>query len=125
MATKTKTSAGALFDADVTLDTKDAEARAFFEKEYAKAVALGDLLRFLEDARARKHLTKKEVARRMQKKATSLSRLLAGSGINPTFDTLADLFYAHDLEVEVRIKDRPANTKRPYTPVKVVLPAAA
>jgi DNA-binding phage protein len=125
MTTKTKTQMGAgdLFEADVAREIEDPEARAFFEKEYAKALALGTLLQQLEAARDRKHLTKREVARRMQRKESAVSRLLKGEGANPTFDTISDLAFALDLEVEVRIKDRPPKSRRPRVPVRVLVAA--
>jgi hypothetical protein len=38
---------------------------------------------------------------------------------NPTFDTLADLAAALDLEIELRVTERPARSTTPHTPVKV------
>jgi hypothetical protein len=123
MATKTMLRAGDVFETDLAADTRDPEARAFFEKEYAKAMAIGTLLRQLEAARDRKHLSKREVARRMHRKESAVSRLLKGEGGNPTFDTITDLAYALDLEVEVRIKDRSPRSKKPRTPVRVLAAA--
>lgn len=122
--TKTNVRAGDVFEADVALDTQDPDARAFYEKEYAKAKAIGALLAGLEAARDRKHLSKAEVARRMHRQAPAVSRLLKGEGANPRFDTIADLAFALNLELEVRIKDRPRRSKRPQTPVRVMAPAA-
>jgi predicted XRE-type DNA-binding protein len=120
MATGTQVRAGDVFEGDVSADTRDPEARAFFEKEYAKAMAIGTLLQQLEAARDRKHLSKREVARRMHRKESAVSRLLKGEGANPTFDTITDLAYALDLEVEVRIKDRSPRSKKPRIPVRVL-----
>jgi DNA-binding phage protein len=116
--------AGDVFEADIELDTQDPSARAFFEKEYAKAMAIGALLAELEAARDRKHLSKAEVARRMNRQESAVSRLLKGGGANPRFDTIADLAFALNLELEVRIKDRPPRSKKPQTPVRVLVPAA-
>ncbi len=112
-----------MFEADIALDTQDAEDRALFEREYAKSVAIGALLRELEAARERQHLSKREVARRMDRQESAISRLLKGEGANPTLSTITDLAYALNLEVEVRIKRRPQRSKKPLTPVRV-LPAA-
>ncbi len=123
MTTKTRQRAGDVFDADVAQDTRDAEDRALFEKEYAKAAAIGALLRELEAARDRQRLSKREVARRMDRRESAVSRLLKGEGANPTLSTIADLAYALNLEVEVRIKERPRGSRRPVTPVRILTAA--
>lgn len=119
MSTKPRQKVGDVFEADVARDTQDADDRAFFEKEYAKAAAIGKLLQELEAARGRQHLSKREVARRMDRKESAVSRLLKGEGANPTLSTIADLAYALDLEVEVHIKQRPRGSKKPVTPVRI------
>jgi predicted XRE-type DNA-binding protein len=123
MSLETRQGAGDAFEADIAEDTRDAEDRALYEREYAKAAAIGALLRELEAARDRQHLSKREVARRIDRTESAVSRLLKGQGSNPTLSTIADLAYALDLEVEVRIKQRPRGSKRPVIPVRV-LPAA-
>ena len=120
MPTKAPLDAGDVFESDVLQDTQDAQDRAFFEREYAKAAAIGALLQELEAARDRQQLSKREVARRMDRKESAVSRLLNGEGANPTLSTIADLAYALNLEVEVRIRERPRRSKRPITPVKVM-----
>ncbi len=119
MTIKTRQGAGDVFEADIAEDTQEAEDRAFFEREYAKAAAIGALLQELEAARGRQNLSKREVARRMDRKESAVSRLLTGEGANPTLSTIADLAYALNLEVEVRIKERPRKSKRPITPVRI------
>jgi DNA-binding phage protein len=123
MTTRTRQRAGDVFDTDVAQDTQDAEDRALFEREYSKAAAIGALLRELEAARGRQHLSKREVARRMDRRESAVSRLLKGEGANPTLSTIADLAYALNLEVEVRIKERPRTSRRPVTPVKILTAA--
>ena len=123
MTTRTRQRAGDVFDTDVARDTQDAEDRALFEREYAKAAAIGALLRELEASRGRQHLSKREVARRMDRRESAVSRLLKGEGANPTLSTIADLAYALNLEVEVRIKERPRTSRRPVTPVKILTAA--
>ncbi len=123
MTTKTRQRAGDVFEADVARDTQEAEDRALFQREYAKAAAIGALLQDFEAARGRQHLSKREVARRMNRKESAVSRLLKGEGANPTISTIADLAYALNLEVEVRIKERPSKSRKPVTPVRI-LPAA-
>ena len=119
MSTKTSSKAGAVFDSDVAEDLQDPSARAFFEKEYAKTVAVGELLRLLEMARARQNLTKRELADKMDRKASAVSRLLSGEGANPTLGTIADLAFALNLEIEVVVRDRPPRSRRPQTPLRI------
>ena len=120
MSARRISKAGSVFESDIAKDIRDSEARAFFEKEYSKTVAVGELLRLLELARARQNLTKREVAERMDRKASAVSRLLSGEGGNPTLGTIADLAFALNLEIEVVVKNRPPRSRRPQTPVKIL-----
>lgn len=123
MATKTRKRAGDVFESDIAKDTDTPEDRAFFEKEYAKSVAIAGLLQQLEAARNRQHLSKREIARRMDRQESAVSRLFKGEGSNPTLSTIADLAYALNLEIEVRIKERPRMSRKPLTPVKILAAA--
>lgn len=108
-----------IFQSDLEDRFADAESRATFELEVAKIKSLGELLRSLEEAREQQHITKKEVAERINRKPSAISRLLSGGSQNLTFFTLADLAYALDLELSIRIRRRPKRTKRPHEPVHV------
>jgi ribosome-binding protein aMBF1 (putative translation factor) len=123
MATKTRQRAGDVFETDIAKDTAAPEDRAFFEKEYAKSVAIAGLLQQLEAARNRQRLSKREIARRMDRQESAVSRLFKGEGANPTLSTIADLAYALNLEIEVRIKERPIRSRKPLTPVKILAAA--
>ena len=117
------TRAGAVFETDLQRELEDPEARALFERELAKANAIATLLRSIEQARERRRLSKAEVARRVGSERSAISRLLAGTNANPTFNTLANLADALDLEIELRVRERPARSKKPHTPVKVLTAA--
>lgn len=123
MATRAHKGAGDVFEADIARDTEAPEDRAFFEREYAKAAAIATLLQQLEAARDRQHLSKREIARRMDRQESAVSRLFKGEGANPTLSTIADLAYALNLEIEVRIRERPPRSKKPLTPVKILAAA--
>jgi DNA-binding phage protein len=114
------TRAGSVFESDVARELADPRARAFFERELAKANAIATLMLALDEARKRNDLSKAEVARRVGSERSSISRLLSGNEANPTFNTLADVADALDVEIEVRVKPRAARSRRPHTPVKVV-----
>lgn len=117
------TRAGAVFETDLERELEDPEARALFERELAKANAIATLLQSIEQTRERRRLSKAEVARRVGSERSAISRLLAGNNANPTFNTLADLADALDLEIEFRVRERPARSKKPHTPVKVLVAA--
>lgn len=117
------TRAGAVFETDLERELADPQARAIFESELAKANALATLLETIEEARKRRELSKAEVARRVGSERSAISRLLSGRNANPTFNTLADLAAALDLEIEMRVKPRPVRSKKPHTPVRVSIAA--
>lgn len=123
MATRRRQRAGDVFEADIAQDTQTPEDRAYFEKEYAKAMATAALLAELEAARGRHQISKRELARRMDRHEAAVSRLLKGEGSNPTLSTIVDLAYALNLEIEVRIKERPPKSRKPVRPVKVLTAA--
>ena len=120
MTTTEYTRAGEIFEGDLKRELADPQARALFERELAKANAIGALLQLMEEARERQELSKAEVARRVGSERSATSRLLAGKSVNPTFSTIADLADALGLEIELRVKQRPVRSKRPHTPVRVL-----
>lgn len=65
-------------------------------------------------------MSKAEIGRRIDRKPSAVSRLLGGTEQNPTWDTLVDLAYAVDLELEVKVKKAPKRRGVPE-PVKVLL----
>ena len=121
--TTTDTRAGSIFESDLERELANPQARALFERELAKANAIGALLQLMEEARERQELSKAEVARRVGSERSATSRLLAGKSANPTFSTIADLADALGLEIELRVKPRPARSKKPHTPVRVLAAA--
>ncbi len=120
MPTTAPLDAGDVFEGDVLQDTQDAQHRAFFEREYAKTAAIGALLQELEAARDRQQLSKREVARRMDRKESAVSRLLNGEGANPTLSTIADLAYALQPRGRSADRERSRRSRKPITPVKVM-----
>ena len=81
--------AGAMFEHDLERELADPEARALFERELAKANAIATLLQTIEQARARRRLTKAEVARRVGSERSAISRLLAGKNAKQPAKNLA------------------------------------
>jgi hypothetical protein len=118
MAKKQLKRAGEVFESDLARDLEDPEFARIYALKLAKINAIADLLDAIEAARKEQHLTKAEIGRRIDRKPAAVSRLLGGSEQNPTWDTLIDLAYAVDLELEVKVKRAPRRRTAPE-PVKV------
>ncbi len=121
MSAKTDTSKQKenLFELALERELADPAFRAGFERKLAKISAIAELLGAIEAARARKQVPKAEVARRIERRPEAISRLLSGRDQNPTLDTIADLADALDLEIEVRVKERPKRAKAARRPISV------
>lgn len=104
------------FETALTRELEDPYFRAGFERKLAKLEATNDLLHSLERARARKQLTKAEVARRINRRPEAVSRLLAGKDQSASLDTITDLAYALGLEIELRIRKRPRRSRNAHSP---------
>src|SRR5919108_5137850 len=111
--------AGEVFEADLARDLEDPEFARIYALKLAKINAIADILDAIEAARPEQHLSKAEIGRRIDRKASAASRLLGGSEQNPTWDTLVDLAYAVDLELEVKVKNAPKR-RAAREPVKVL-----
>lgn len=88
-----------------------------FAAGYREMSAELDLVRALDDARARLHISKEELAARMGKRRESLSRLLNADDANPTLDTLTELVAALGLTAEITLR----RADRDEAPLKVAL----
>jgi len=117
---KQKIQAGALFEQDLAEELKDPEFRAAFELQRAKTLAIAQVMHAVEAEREALELSKAEVGRRIGRKRSAISRLLAGQEQNPTFDTLADALFAVGLQAEVKIKRVPKHAKK-IEPIKVLV----
>lgn len=113
------TRAGDVYEADLARDLEDPEFARIYAVKLAKINAMADILAAIDVARTEKRLSKAEVARRIDRKASAVSRLLGGAEQNPTWDTLVDLASAVDLELEVKIKKVPKSRKQPQ-PARVL-----
>lgn len=111
--------AGEVFDSDLARDLENAEFARIYALKLAKINAIADILDAIEAAREEKHISKAEIGRRIDRKPSAVSRLLNGTEQNPTWDTLVDLAYAVDLELEVKVKKAPRRRTAPE-PVKVL-----
>jgi plasmid maintenance system antidote protein VapI len=109
---------GEVFDSDLARDLEDREFARIYALKLAKINAIADILDAIEAARQEQHLSKAEIGRRIGRKPSAVSRLLGGSEQNPTWDTLVDLAYAVDLELEVKVKKASRRRTAP-DPVKV------
>jgi DNA-binding phage protein len=119
-ADRTKTPiAGQAFEDFLGEELADPQRKAAFERKLAKVKSMAEVLHVIESVREEKRLSKAEVARRMDRKPESVSRLLRGEGANPTLETLVELADAIGLELDIRIKPQPARPKASYSPLKV------
>lgn len=121
MSTHTKNSpiAGQAFELFLDEQLQSPDDRAEFERRLAKVMSIAEVMHIIEGAREEAGLAKAEVARRMDRKPSAVSRLLAGNGANPTLDTVVDLADAVGLEMDVRFKRQPARPRDGYSPLKV------
>src|SRR5579875_4180355 len=80
--------AGQAFELFLDEQLQSPEDRAEFERRLAKVKNTAEVMHIIEQARKEAGLAKAEVARRMGRKPSAVSRLLSGNGANPTLDTL-------------------------------------
>jgi DNA-binding phage protein len=111
--------AGQAFELFLNEQLRDPEFKAGFERKLAKVKSIAEVMHVIETVRAQEGLAKAEVARRMDRKPSAVSRLLGGDGANPTLYTLVDLADALGLELDVRIKRQPRKPKASYSPLQV------
>lgn len=115
--------AGEVFEADLAQHLTDPEFARIFALKLAKINGMADIISAIEKAREEKHISKAEIGRRIERKPSAISRLLNGTEQNPTWDTLVDLAYAVDLELEVKVKRAPKSHASRPEPVKVLVAA--
>jgi predicted XRE-type DNA-binding protein len=120
MAKNTSTSsAGAAFEEFLGDQFADPEFKALFERKLAKVRSIAQVMHVIEQVREQEDVPKAELARRMERHPSAVSRLLGGDGANPTLDTLVDMVDALGLEMDLRIKHQPRSPKPGYSPLKV------
>ena len=96
---------------------RDPEFAAGYE-EMESELQLVEALNLL---RERANLSTEELAQRMGRQRTAVSRLFNASRSNPTLDTLTDLLRAMGFTAEVRL--RPAREGEP--PIQIEMPSAS
>jgi DNA-binding Xre family transcriptional regulator len=98
----------------------DPEFKSAFEHKLANLQSFVELMHAMERAREERKLSKREVAERMGRHPSAVSRLLTGEGPNPTLETIAELADALDLVVSIQVKRRPkhSNSATPAVAVK-------
>jgi ribosome-binding protein aMBF1 (putative translation factor) len=115
--------AGEVFEADLAQDLEDPEFARIFALKLAKINGMADIISAIETAREEKHISKAEIGRRIERQPSAISRLLNGTEQNPTWDTIIDLAYAVDFEVEFKLKKVPKSRAAKPEPVKVLVAA--
>jgi ribosome-binding protein aMBF1 (putative translation factor) len=99
-------STGAAFDRYLNEQLSDPEFKEGFERKLANLKSFVELMRAMDRAREERHLSKAEVAHRMGRHPSAVSRLLSGDGPNPTLQTITELAEALDLSVSIQVKRR-------------------
>lgn len=74
-----------------------------FAKGYDEIDAELSLIAALDKAREKLHITQQELSQRMQRKQPAVARILSGSSVNPTLDTLVDLLKAMGLSAKIEL----------------------
>jgi DNA-binding phage protein len=100
------------FDNYLDQQLADPEFKVGFERKLATLQSFVKLMKAMDRARESRNLSKREVAERMGRQPSAVSRLLCGKGPNPTLETIADLADALDLTVSIEVKRRPRGQKR-------------
>ncbi len=77
-------SAGAAFENYLNEQLAEPEFKAGYERKLANLNSFVQLMHAMDRAREESKLSKKEVADRMQRHPSAVSRLLGGEGPNPT-----------------------------------------
>jgi DNA-binding Xre family transcriptional regulator len=112
-------SAGAAFDSYLDEQLADPEFRDGFERKLANLQSFVELIKALDRARETHKLSKKDVADRMGRHPSAVSRLLSGDGPNPTLETIAELAEALDVQISIHVKPRPKRARK-STPAMAV-----
>jgi transcriptional regulator with XRE-family HTH domain len=113
-------SSGKAFERYLRDQFPDAGSRQDFDRQVEAVKRYADLVVALETARVDFGLSKLEVARRMGRKLSSISRLLNDPDPNPTVSTVADLADALGLYFRVEVKKQPAAAGGKHSPIEVV-----
>lgn len=96
-----------------------AEARTAYERDVRKLLAFAELLSAIDEVRARQHVSKAELARRVDVRPSVISRLLNGEGKNVQLATIADVLDALDVFLEVRVRAQPEGEEPRRAPIEV------
>ena len=83
---------------------------------YREMAAEVQLMRALDEIRKREKITKETLAERMGSKREVISRLLTGSEVNPTLDTLIEMLSALKFTADITLRP----SEEGEEPLKVV-----
>ena len=84
---------------------QDAEFAESYQLHRARIDAIDALMRAIDEARERQHLTKTELAGRIDAQPAAIRRLFSQPRPNPQIGRLVDM--AHELGLELVIRPRP------------------
>jgi hypothetical protein len=98
------TNAGAAWDEFVGDELADDRAALEYSVAMARVAATTALAAAFERARVANRMSKAQVARRIFKKPSAISRLFGGDGINPTCGTLAEMAVGTNTRVRIIVE---------------------
>ena len=75
-----------------------------FAAGYREMSAELELIQAIEAARKKLHISKEELATRMNKRREAVSRLLTADDANPTLDTITELLVALGITAEITLR---------------------
>lgn len=96
-------------------------AREAFDHEVRAITAAAQLIASVEELRTSMNLSKSEVARRLGKQLSAISRSLTSEDSNPTVVTLLEMLDAMGVKVEVTVGPR-MSRREPLLDVRIAPP---
>src|SRR5579859_4057174 len=97
------------------------EARQAFEHEVRAITAAAQLIASVEELRSSMNVSKSELARRLGKQLSAISRSLTSDDSNPTVVTLLEMLDAMGVKVEVTVGPR-MSRREPLLDVRIAPP---
>jgi DNA-binding phage protein len=105
---------GSYHDQRLARRMEDPEFRKAFERETAEITAIDAVVNALDELRAKRGLSKAELAREIGKNPAAIRRLLTLEGVNPELRTVVAMANALDADIQILPRKRtgaPARTR--------------
>src|SRR5579859_802909 len=116
-----KTAQGATWEKYLSKRYPTGPAREAFDHEVRAVTAAAELVSSIEELRTSMNMSKSEVARRLGKQLSAISRSLTSEDSNPTVVTLLEMLDAMGVKVEVTVGPR-MSRREPLLDVRIAPP---